>query len=112
MVGSGRALWRFGRLRSGRSKGWAKNQTGNKKGPERDPEHTARFVGSRQLPPAVRQGTTIIRRLVILLRMASVRLLETCAKHSGENPCVKACCPGLRRDQRLARPRRFGEWEN
>jgi hypothetical protein len=64
-----------------------------KKGPVQDPVRTARIVGSRQLPPAMRQGTTIIRRLETLLRMTWSFEFETCADHSGQKREVKACRP-------------------
>jgi hypothetical protein len=38
-------------------------------------------------------GTTAIRSLVIMLRMAGVQLPKGCAKHSDQRPDVKAMRP-------------------
>ncbi|MGY3368289.1 hypothetical protein ACVWZL_005414 [Bradyrhizobium sp. GM2.4] len=55
--------------------------------------HTACHVDGSYPPPAVCLGTTAIRSLVIMLRMAGARLPKGCAKHSGQRPDVKAMRP-------------------
>jgi hypothetical protein len=84
--------------------------SGNKKGPKRPHAHRLNLDG-RQPSPAVRLGTTTIRSLVIILRIAPAILPKGCANHIDVRPDVKGLQPIWCVHATLAAFRPFGERE-